>query len=94
MPTLLRLGLQLGVRVWPDPNPIPNRNPNRNPNPNPNPITHPNPEPDQVRAAVLAANPAVRVVELEAPHLKRLCRWLGTPEQTRTLTTTLARSEP
>ena len=50
----------------------------------------------EVRAAVLAANPAARVVEIEAPHLKRLCRWLGTPEQIRTLTLTptLARSEP
>ena len=50
----------------------------------------------EVRAAVLKANPAARVVEIEAPHLKRLCRWLGTAEQTRTLTLTptLARSEP
>ena len=34
-----------------------------------------------VRAAVLLANPAARVVEIEAPHLKRLCRWLGTAEK-------------
>ena len=62
----------------------PNPNPDPNPNPNPTPIPNPTPNPDQVRAAVLAANPAARVVEIEAPHLKRLCRWLGTPEQTRT----------
>ena len=36
-----------------------------------------------VRAAVLAANPAARVVQIEAPHLKRLCRWLGSAEKNR-----------
>ena len=65
-----------------DSNTNPNTNTITNPNPNPNP--DPTPNPNQVRAAVLAANPAARVVEIEAPHLKRLCRWLGTPEQTRT----------
>ena len=35
----------------------------------------------EVRAAVFAANPSARVVEIEAPHLKRLCRWLGSEEK-------------
>ena len=78
------------LKANPNPNPYPNPNPNPNHHPDPNPT----PNPDQVRAAVLAANPAARVVEIEAPHLKRLCRWLGTAEQIRTLTPTLARSEP
>ena len=34
-----------------------------------------------VKAAVLAANPAARVVEVTAPHLRRLCRWLGSTEK-------------
>ena len=31
-----------------------------------------------VPRAVFAANPRARVIEVEAPHLRRLCKWLGT----------------
>ena len=40
-----------------------------------------------VRAAVLAANPAARVVEVTAPHLRRLCRWLGSTEKQKAFNT-------
>ena len=36
---------------------------------------------NDVKAAVLAANPAVRVVEVSAEHLRRLCRWLGSTQK-------------
>ena len=36
-----------------------------------------------VREALRAASPGARVVEVEAPHLRRLCRWLGSRESNR-----------
>ena len=36
-----------------------------------------------VKAALFAANPAARVVEITAPDLRRLCRWLGSSEKNR-----------
>lgn len=34
-----------------------------------------------VKAAVIAAHPGVRVIEISSEHLRRLCRWLGSRER-------------
>jgi len=38
---------------------------------------------NEVKDAVLQANPGVRVVEVSAPHLRRLCKWLGSTQKQR-----------
>ena len=38
---------------------------------------------NEVKSMVLRANPNVRVVEISAPHLRRLCKWLGSMRKQR-----------
>ena len=81
----------------PNPNPHPTPNPNPHPNPNPNPHPNPSPDANPkarftatlrpgapmsaVGAAVDAANPDARLVEIGVEDVRRLCKWLGSSEK-------------
>ena len=36
-----------------------------------------------MKSLVLAASPTARVIEVSAPHLRRLCKWLGSKQKVR-----------